>query len=373
MYLIFVVLMVSLIMLIYPYIIYPMILNFLSNEPLTKKTKKPTSASLLFCAFNEERSLPDKINNLYRLKELYPFLEILAYDDDSDDQTRSILKKHSEIITVIEGNGRNGKAYGMKKLAELARGEILIFTDANVTLKLDSIANLQECYQDPNVGGVCGKLEYVTNSKTVTAEVGDFYWKLEERIKNLESNTGNVMGADGSIFSIRKMLYPMFPDTVLDDMTVSMSVIFAGLRLVKDDSVVAYEQLVTERSDERSRKIRIAARAFHTHQYLRPLLGKMSIKDKFKYFSHKYVRWMGGVNLILVYSSLILLSVSINYFFTLAILITTLMFIGLGKGSTGAVGKVYEVLLSILCTQSGVVKAARGQTFITWSPAKSRT
>ena len=41
------------------------------------------------------------------------------------------------------------------------------------------------------------------------------------------------MGADGSIFAVRRELYPDFPDTVQDDFTVSMSAVFAGRRLVR--------------------------------------------------------------------------------------------------------------------------------------------
>ena len=78
-----------------------------------------------------------------------------------------------------------------------------------------------------------------------TAKVGALYWRLEEATKALESRTGSVMGGDGSIFSIRRSLYPDFPDSVLDDLTVSMSPVFAGKRLIRADDVIAFEVVDT--------------------------------------------------------------------------------------------------------------------------------
>ena len=103
------------------------------------------------------------------------------------------------------------------------------------------------------------------------------------------------MGASGGLFSVRRELYPEFPDTVQDDFTVSMSVIFQGMRLVKASDVIAYEKTVASRAEALRRKVRIGARAFHTHSFLRPQIVRMSAKDRMKYFSRKMLRWFGGV------------------------------------------------------------------------------
>ena len=67
------------------------------------------------------------------------------------------------------------------------------------------------------------------------------------------------------------------------------------MRLVKASDVVAYEKTVASRSEALRRKVRIGARAFHTHSFLRPQIVRMSAKDRMKYFSRKMLRWFGGV------------------------------------------------------------------------------
>lgn len=358
---------------LYPYLVYPALLRKVVDKPLYPKPNYHQSVSLLFCAYNETASLPKKLENIAALKARHPDLEVLAFDDGSSDGSLQMLQSRPELLTVVSGGGRNGKAHGMKLLAARARGDILVFTDANVTVRDDAIDALMAWFADPQVGGVCGSLKYLGAEHSATANVGSRYWKLEEQLKAEESRTGNVMGADGSIFSIRKSLYPDFPDTVLDDLTVSMHVVFGGQRLIKVEDVVAYEGAVAKRADEIARKIRIAARAFHTHQFLKSKLGKMNKLDLFKYNSRKFLRWFGGGFLIVGIVLLLLATALVSLLMTLVMVIigTGVIFIGL-RSENGVLASVMEIVIALLATQLGVIRAMRGQTFSVWNPAKSR-
>lgn len=293
--------------------------------------------------------------------------------DYTQDSTAEQLAARPDLLTLVRGGGRNGKAHGMKLLAARATGDVMIFTDANVMLDPAAIDNLMAYYADPEVGGICGALHYLGEDATATAAVGSLYWRLEEFLKKEESRTGNVMGADGSIFSIRRRLYPSFPDTVLDDLTVSMAVVFAGKRLIKVDDVVAYERLVAKRGEEFARKVRIAARAFHTHLFLRPQLHQMQPVDKFKYGSRKFVRWFGGLFLSL---GAIGAALFVGYFsfwlLVVCVLLSALLCWVALRSTKGPVAAVAEVVIALFATLLGVVRAIRGRTFAVWNPAKSR-
>ena len=359
--------------LVYPYVIYGQLIHLWSSKPLYPIDGHKCSATLLFCAYNESSSLPEKLENLAKLKLRHPDLEVLAFDDGSSDGSLEMMQAHSSLLRVISGAGRNGKAHGMKVMAAQAKGDILIFTDANVTLREDAIDALMAWYGDPQVGGVCGALTYVATDNSATASVGGRYWRLEEALKAEESRTGNVMGADGSIFSIRRSLYPEFPDTVLDDMTVSMHVVFAGKRLIKVENVVAFEGAVAKRSEEIARKIRIAARAFHTHQFLRPQLARLSRFDKFKYTSRKLIRWFGAGFLGLCVMFLLLAAAFVNWGLALMLILVFCM-IGLAglKAKRGPLAAFIEIVIALFATQIGVIRAIRGERFAVWNPAKSR-
>ena len=360
------------ILFVYPYFLYPMILRLVGREPI-KCGPARYSISLLFCAHNEVESLPDKIENLRDLKRTHPKLEILAYDDGSTDGTAELLESVPDLLSVSGGPGRTGKAAGMKLLAGKARGDILVLTDANVLLAPDALERLLPYYAEPEIGGVCGTLKYISETGSVTSQIGSLYWRLDERLRTLESRTGNVMGADGSIFSVRRSLYPDFPDTVLDDLTVSMSVIFQGKRLIKAPDVRAYEKSVSERNEELRRKIRIGARAYHTHQYLRPQLRRMSARDRFKYTSRKQIRWFGGLFLTIgSFCAVAAVAIASKLAAAALVLAAAGVMLVAYRAKAGVLAKASDALLAIFATLVGVFYGMRGRTVAIWAPAKSR-
>lgn len=357
----------------YPYLIYPALLRMLPTKPIRRVGPIRARMTLAFCAFNEAAVMPEKLANIQLLKSRYGDLEVLAFDDGSTDSTFEQLAAQPDLLTVVKSSGRNGKAHGMKLLAARATGDILVFTDANVMLKDDALENLVTYFSDPAVGGVCGSLRYIGAEESAAAAVGSLYWRLEEHLKNEESRTGNVMGADGSIFAIRRELYPAFPDTVLDDLTVSMATVFAGYRLIKAEDVIAYERAVVLRQEEFARKVRIAARAFHTHLFLTPQLRRMGAVDKFKYISRKIVRWFGGLFLVVgaVLAGIAAALLSPSLLVAGAFVLASLVWIGM-KTRSGPIASIVEIVIALLATLLGVYKAIRGYTFTVWNPAKSR-
>lgn len=94
------------------------------------------SVSVLVPARNEERSIGACLESLVRQR--YPVLEVLVLDDGSDDRTAAIARAvmgECDSARVIAGlplpDGWYGKAFACAQLAEAARGDILIFTDAD--------------------------------------------------------------------------------------------------------------------------------------------------------------------------------------------------------------------------------------------------
>lgn len=366
------ILLLSLIAVAWPFAVYPLILRRLPTLPEQAASAQTPSASLLFCAYNEAAAMPEKLANLAMLKARHPTLQILAFDDGSSDDTAARIGA-VDYITLVRGPGRSGKAHGMKQLAARATGDILIFTDANVLLDADAIDNLLARYADPDIGGVLGSLHYMGQGESATAQVGSLYWRIEERLKDEESRTGNVLGADGSIFSVRRSLYPAFPDDVLDDLTVSMAVVFAGYRLVKAKDVIARERLVTARKDEYRRKVRIAARAWRTHRYLRPQLARMGRLDRFKYASRKIVRWFGGLFILsgAIAAGALAMRLSPMVYMAGGLVLVLVIWLGLRRRG-GPFAALVDILIAYAATLQGVGQAMAGRSFTVWNPATSR-
>lgn len=117
--------------------------------PIIKKQKpaRKHKVSIIIPCRNEENNIKILLNLLS--KQDYPIDEIICVDDESTDNTAQIIKKFGAKLISIRNrpDDWNGKPYAMTKGAESAKGDILLFLDADVKLKKNSISSILSAYE----------------------------------------------------------------------------------------------------------------------------------------------------------------------------------------------------------------------------------
>jgi glycosyltransferase involved in cell wall biosynthesis len=121
------------------------ITNLLFRQPLpSEKSIFGGLVSVLIPARNEEKNIGNILNDLRALE--HSRLEIIVFDDFSDDQTAEVVSRHAKSdnrIRLVRSDGLPdgwlGKNYACHKLSEVARGDYLLFLDADVHLNADII------------------------------------------------------------------------------------------------------------------------------------------------------------------------------------------------------------------------------------------
>lgn len=339
----------------------------------TVDERAPLSFAICMCAYNEERVIESKVRNLLRLREREPGLQILIYVDASTDRTAHLLRRYASSVELHVSDERHGKTYGMNLLSARADADVLVFTDANVMLDLDCLSDLREHFADPQVGCVCGNLNYTNDDASVTAASGSLYWRFEEALKRLESATGSMMGADGSIFAIRRKLRHAPPDHIIDDMYVSLVALIEGHRVIQAPDVCAYEESVSNAGEEFGRKVRIACQAFNVHRLLWPRLRHTDLLTRYKYVSHKLIRWLSIYFLALGALACVAALISAGYT-VIAMLLIALAVLSMVLGHVWSVkpfAQIVDVLVALSGAGLGVWRSIRGERFQTWTPANS--
>lgn len=364
---------------VHPFVTYPLSLRLLARlrpRPLARlnaQNTPPGTAALCVCAYNEERVIRAKVENMLAMRAVFPALELLVYVDAATDRTAEILREYGDEIRSVVSPTRLGKTHGMNTLVELTEADFIVFSDANVTFAPNAVPHLLAPFADPEVGCVCGHLIYTRPDDTATAATGSLYWRLEEHIKALESASGSVMGADGSIFALRRSLHDRPPPDLIDDMYVSLAVLCAGYRIVRSAEALAYEEAVSRPGEEYRRKIRIACQAFNVHRALWPRLRALSPVDRYKYVSHKLLRWL-TIYLLGSGAACLLGGLALAPVWPLAVVLLLLGAAGtavMGQVRQGAVAALSDALTAFLATGIGVWRSLRGDRFQIWNPPAS--
>lgn len=363
----------------HPFVTYPVSLIVLralrprSEPPSHSSSAAHLNCAVCVCAYNEERAIARKIDNLLELREREPGLEILVYVDGASDRTAEILLEYGPAIDLHVSSERRGKTHGMNLLARKAQAPILIFTDANVMMDMECVRDFRRHFSDPEVGCVSGSLIYTNDGVSETASSGSAYWRFEEAVKKLEMESGSVMGADGSMFAIRRDLHVPPPEHIIDDMYVSMMILCSGYRVIQASDAFAYEESVVSAPEEFNRKIRIACQAFNVHRLIWPQLRKLDGMTLYKYVSHKLIRWF----------TIYLLAISFVAFdaafvvaergrIAVALVVCVAGALLLGRfSSMKPFAQMAGIISAFAGTGLGVWRSLRGERYQTWTPAAS--
>jgi len=250
--------------------------------------------TLFVAAYNERDFIESKVNNSLKLNYPESKIKHLWVTDGSDDGTPELLNKYSGF-TVLHVPERKGKVSAINRGMKQVTTPIVIFSDCNSMLSVDSVRVIARLFTDPRVGCVSGEKRIQKKSQETASGAGEgLYWNYESIIKRSESKLYSAIGAVGELFSVRTELYSEIPeDTILDDFIISMNIAMAGYRIQYSPDAMATETASVNIQEELVRKVRISAGAFQSVSRLKGLLnpfryGILSIE----YFFHKFLRWI---------------------------------------------------------------------------------
>jgi cellulose synthase/poly-beta-1,6-N-acetylglucosamine synthase-like glycosyltransferase len=119
--------------------------------------------SIVIAARNEETNIGRCLESISDLTYSRNHLEVIVVDDRSTDGTHRIVNEfckehpHFILITADPEEGRlRGKTNAITKGIEAAKGEILMFTDADCVAKRQWVEETVKYYEDPGIGIVAG-------------------------------------------------------------------------------------------------------------------------------------------------------------------------------------------------------------------------
>ena len=105
------------------------------------------SLSIIIPAFNEESRLPGTIEALKRYfgTQKFDFLEVVVVDDGSRDGTAALVERTAAIwpvMRLLSNPGNRGKGYSIRHGMLDAKGDWVLFTDADLSTPIEEVEKL---------------------------------------------------------------------------------------------------------------------------------------------------------------------------------------------------------------------------------------
>lgn len=284
---------------LYPYVIYPVlvvIIGQLRNLEAARDDGFLPRITIITAAYNEKNHIGETVRN--KLAQDYPpeLMEILVVSDESTDGTDEIvagIAREDSRVRLLRNQPRQGKTAALNFAVPQARGDIIVFSDANSVYRPDAIRKIVRNFADPAIGYVTGSMRYVNADGSLVGDGCSAYMRYENALRAAETRVGSIIGVDGGVDAVRRVLYKTMKADLLPDFVLPLAVIEQRHRVIYEPDAILTEHALSSQADEYKMRVRVALRAFWALWEKRSLLNPLRYGlFSWQLWSHKVLRYI---------------------------------------------------------------------------------
>ena len=370
---------VSVALIVYAYAGYPLVLGVVSLLRTRRVEKADVSPSVTYIitAYNEEKRIAEKLENTLKLAYPHSNLEILVASDCSSDKTDEIVQSYGgRGVQLVRASVRKGKEAAQKLAVEVAKGEILVFSDVATILTEYAVSNIVKNFHDPTVGCVSSVDRFVDQDGRVSGEGA--YVRYEMFLRSLETRVNSLVGLSGSFFAARSVVCKQaWSDDLQSDFNTVLNSMRMGLRGVADPESIGYYKNIADERKEYDRKVRTVLRGISV--FMRSLTLVNPLRHSvfaWQLLSHKLCRWLVPFGMMTAFVSNALLALSSQWYAMLFLIQTLFYSVGLGGIFWKPLLRLPIIKLSsfFLLVNASIFQAWvrywSGERLVTWEPSK---
>jgi glycosyltransferase involved in cell wall biosynthesis len=119
------------------------------------------SLSIVIPAYNEEKRLPQTLRQVldWLALDAFSFSEVIVVDDGSRDGTARVVEdfaRTSACLRLLKNPGNRGKGYAVRHGMLEAKGEWILYTDADLSTPITEFEKLCRAAMEQNAGVAIG-------------------------------------------------------------------------------------------------------------------------------------------------------------------------------------------------------------------------
>ena len=273
----------------------------------------PTHLTVFLPVANEVDVIEDRLANLFDTTFPSARLDVVVGSDGSTDGTLDAVAAFADRHPSLEVSWQRfpegtGKHALQNWIAEHARGDVLVFTDAETRFTPETLPALADALSDPHVGVAGGRVRFASRTGgSAFAAIYRAYRSLEDATRTLETRLGLGCKTDGSCTAARRSLWCPLAPFEAEDQALALVAKRAGYATVHVPEAVAWDAANDTGRQEFGQRRRMTRKALRTFVH-RWSWGAARSAPGFTvaYVSHKILRFFLPVFAILLGAGLLL-------------------------------------------------------------------
>ncbi len=207
--------------------------------------------TVIICVRDEELVIAGKLSDLASKQYPRELLEVLVIDTGSSDRTMHVVEdwisnapEFGPLVRLLSTTSVAGKSAAVNLgLAEShAESEVVVLTDADSRLAVNSLERIGRWFLNPEIGAVCGQQQPIDEHGKPMLK-SNAYRSYYNRVREAESRLDSTPIFEGSLaaYSRKAINAGVVADSNADDSQLAVEARRQGLRAIHDPDLHFYE------------------------------------------------------------------------------------------------------------------------------------
>lgn len=292
-------------LILYPFVIYPLLLQFISIF-LHKKVKSDSNyivpVTVLTAAYNEESVIEECVRSVFNSDYPIEKLNMIVGSDGSDDKTIEILEKLSKEFPNLSYHQlpRGGKNNVLNEILFKAQTDLVIVFDADLRFEKGTIRKLVSNFSDQTIGAVLPKFRIEIKDDNTGGSGEKMYQNFEAFLRDRESKILSNINPIGACCYRKELLEKIPSNNLCDDLYYMTLTNSKNYRVLYDKEFEVKEVREKSLGFEFNRRIRLVAGGISTLFHFPSLLSPSGGFRSLFIWSHKLSRYLAPFFLIVL-------------------------------------------------------------------------
>lgn len=214
------------------------------KDPKDPDPKDPMLISIIAPAYNEEKSIGKCLESILN-QDYKGEMEIIAVNDGSSDRTAEIISKYPVKLLDLKVNG--GKANALNKAIEIAKGDILVFTDSDSYMAPNAVSSLVKCLNENKEAQMVAGNVFIHDDhgkKRVMKYFQMIEYRIEqELIRHLQSLSDSILVCPGPLTAVRRKVCDVVRfsnETIVEDSDFTIKVLKNSMKIIQEPKAIVY-------------------------------------------------------------------------------------------------------------------------------------